>query len=148
MKQALTLAVALAAGIGFASTGFAYSPGQAAAPSGMNGAQAAQTQQLQTASEREGDVQTVRQVQQHLQQRGLYDGEIDGIYGPLTQQAILDFQQQHGLPQTATLDDMTLNQLTGAPIEGVGSGIAPAPGQAPALGGNGAAAPADPNLQR
>jgi peptidoglycan hydrolase-like protein with peptidoglycan-binding domain len=146
MKHALTLAVALAAGIGLASTGQARGLDQSAAsPAGMQGAPAAQTQHLQT-GQHEANEQTVRQVQQHLQQRGLYNGAIDGIYGPETRQAVENFQQQHGLPQTATLDDATLNQLTGGQTEGVGSGTAPAP--SPTLGGNGTSAPLDQNIQR
>jgi peptidoglycan hydrolase-like protein with peptidoglycan-binding domain len=148
MKHALTLAVALAAGISLATTAQARNLDQSAAsPSGMHGTQAAQAPQLQT-GQHEADEQTVRQVQQHLQQRGLYDGQIDGIYGPETRQAIESFQQQQGLPQTATLDDMTLNQLTGGQVGGVGSGTPPVSSQEPALGGNGAAVPPNQNIQR
>lgn len=40
---------------------------------------------------------TVRAIQGHLQQHGLYAGEIDGIAGPQTERAIRAYQQQHGL---------------------------------------------------
>ena len=54
---------------------------------------------------------SVRQAQTALQHQGLYDGPIDGISGPKTRQAVSAFQKREGLPQTATLDQATLQRL-------------------------------------
>jgi peptidoglycan hydrolase-like protein with peptidoglycan-binding domain len=53
----------------------------------------------------------VRQVQTALQQQGLYNGAIDGIWGPQTQGAVQGFQQSHSLAQTGTLNSPTLAAL-------------------------------------
>src|SRR5579884_795086 len=90
----------------------------AAAPNGQIGNQA---QNLSP--------QEIEQAQRALQQKGLYHCRIDGIVGPETQSALSQFQQSEGLPQTATLDQDTLNRLMGAqnPNAGgnVGSTMAP-----------------------
>jgi len=39
----------------------------------------------------------VTRLQQRLQELGYYTGEVDGQYGPGTQEAVVRFQQQHGL---------------------------------------------------
>lgn len=43
---------------------------------------------------RENDPAAVRDVQQKLKERGLYTGEVDGKFGPLTEQAVKAFQGQ------------------------------------------------------
>ncbi|HYM72644.1 MAG TPA: peptidoglycan-binding protein [Stellaceae bacterium] len=59
---------------------------------------------------------TIQQAQQQLKAQGLYNGQIDGIFGPETEQALSKFQQQNGLPQTADLDQQTLDRLmSGSP---------------------------------
>ena len=68
----------------------------------------------------------VSQAQQKLQQEGLYHGNIDGIFGRGTKQALRQYQQQNGLPVTANLDPQTLDHLLGSPPGSQGS-----PGQAP-----------------
>jgi peptidoglycan hydrolase-like protein with peptidoglycan-binding domain len=67
----------------------------------------------------------VSQVQQKLRVEGLYHGNIDGIAGPQTKQALRQYQQQNGLPVTANLDRQTLDHLLGSPPGGQGSSIAP-----------------------
>lgn len=62
----------------------------------------------------------VQQVQQKLQQDGLYRGKIDGLVGPGTQQALRTYQHKNGLPVTATLDPQTMNSLLSA---GAGAGV-------------------------
>lgn len=42
---------------------------------------------------------------------GLYDGQIDGLYGPRTMRAVEQYQQRQGLPQTAALDQNTRQSL-------------------------------------
>lgn len=56
-----------------------------------------------------GDVTS--QVQEALAQQGYYYGAIDGVLGPETRDAILRFQVDHGLANTAAIDEPTLNSL-------------------------------------
>jgi peptidoglycan hydrolase-like protein with peptidoglycan-binding domain len=65
----------------------------------------------------------VQQIQQKLQQQGLYHGKIDGLVGPDTKQALRAYQRENGLPATATLDPQTLSSLNGG--AGVGSSTPP-----------------------
>jgi peptidoglycan hydrolase-like protein with peptidoglycan-binding domain len=53
----------------------------------------------------------IKDAQVELQREGLYKGRIDGIDGPLTQQAVRDYQQREGLQQTAVLDQPTLERM-------------------------------------
>lgn len=57
----------------------------------------------------------IQQAQHQLKAQGLYRGAIDGILGPQTEQALSQFQQQNGLPQTADLDQQTMSRLMGGP---------------------------------
>jgi peptidoglycan hydrolase-like protein with peptidoglycan-binding domain len=148
----MTAVVALAAGAALIAVAEARGLGQhSAAPA--NGMPAAQTGQMQygQATQREADMSTVRQVQQHLRAQGLYRGQIDGLFGPQTQQALSEFQQRNGLPQTATLDDATMNRIQDNRAIGVGSSTPPtftapaAPAQSPTLGSGGSALPGNQN---
>ena len=53
----------------------------------------------------------VMQVQTSLQQQGLYNGNIDGLWGPATQAAVQGYQQAHGLTANGQLDTPTLASL-------------------------------------
>jgi len=55
--------------------------------------------------------QTIANVQAALQQQGYYRGEVDGLIGPLTRGAIADYQRDHGLYMTSTIDQPTLQSL-------------------------------------
>jgi hypothetical protein len=55
--------------------------------------------------------QVVADCQATLQEQGYYRGEVDGLMGPLTRQALADFQRDHGLISTAALDQPTLSSL-------------------------------------
>jgi hypothetical protein len=55
--------------------------------------------------------QVIANVQTALQQQGYYHGEVDGLIGPLTREAIADYQRNHGLYQTAAIDQPTLQSL-------------------------------------
>jgi peptidoglycan hydrolase-like protein with peptidoglycan-binding domain len=57
----------------------------------------------------------VRQAQHQLKVKGLYDGQIDGVVGPQTAEALRRYQRDNGLPETAALDPSTAGRLTGAP---------------------------------
>ena len=53
----------------------------------------------------------VMSVQQDLKDAGFYKGEVDGIYGPQTTQAVMDLQKASGLPETGALDQATILAL-------------------------------------
>jgi hypothetical protein len=55
--------------------------------------------------------QIVADVQSILQEQGLYKGEVDGLVGPQTQEALTAYQTALGLEPTGTLDQPTLEQL-------------------------------------
>jgi putative peptidoglycan binding protein len=55
--------------------------------------------------------QVVADVQSLLQDMGFYKGEVDGLVGPLTQQAVAAYQSSQGLPPTAAIDRPTLDSL-------------------------------------
>ena len=73
----------------------------------------------------------VRQVQTALQQQGLYNGSIDGIWGPQTQSAVQSFQQSHALSPTGTLNSPTLAALN-MPNNGAAAPMPPAAAMQPA----------------
>jgi hypothetical protein len=55
--------------------------------------------------------QVVADVQAVLQEQGYYTGEVDGLVGPLTRDALAAYQQAAGLPPTASIDQPTLESL-------------------------------------
>jgi len=55
--------------------------------------------------------QVVADVQAVLQEQGFYKGEVDGLVGPLTQEALAAYQSAQGLPPTAAIDQPTLDSL-------------------------------------
>jgi peptidoglycan hydrolase-like protein with peptidoglycan-binding domain len=88
-----------------------------------------------------------REVQLRLRDRRLYRGDLDGIWGPLSRQALLDFQRGNGLPADGQIDARTAAALgldmgrLGAGTDGtlrrigpsggtIGDVRPPAPGQA------------------
>ena len=58
---------------------------------------------------------SVRAVQMYLRFRGFDVGPVDGVLGPHTQSAIVEFQAERGLAQTGEVDDELLGRLT--PLE-------------------------------
>lgn len=60
---------------------------------------------------RNGDA--VRAVQYLLRQKHNYTLEVDGIFGPLTAQAVKDFQTKQGLTPDAIVDPLTWQKLIG-----------------------------------
>lgn len=77
----------------------------AAAPTYSNSAQAAPAQTGPLTPE------TVRSVQQSLQQDGLYRGRVDGVWGPATQAAVRGYQQRHNMTVTGQLDADTMSAM-------------------------------------
>ena len=55
--------------------------------------------------------QIVADVQTVLQEQGLYKGEVDGLVGPQTQEALAAYQSANGLAATAALDQPTMESL-------------------------------------
>lgn len=55
--------------------------------------------------------EVVADAQASLQEQGYYHGEVDGLMGPQTRQALADFQRDHGLITTAAMDEPTLASL-------------------------------------
>ena len=53
----------------------------------------------------------IADVQAELQQMGYYQGEVDGLLGPLTRQALAAYQADQGLTTTAAIDEPTLESL-------------------------------------
>ena len=55
--------------------------------------------------------QVIADVQALLQQMGYYRGEVDGLLGPLTREALTAYQADQGLATTAAIDEPTLESL-------------------------------------
>jgi Putative peptidoglycan binding domain len=55
--------------------------------------------------------QVIADTQALLQQMGYYTGEVDGLLGPLTREALTAYQADQGLTQTAAIDQPTLDSL-------------------------------------
>ena len=55
--------------------------------------------------------QVIANVQSALQEQGYYQGEVDGILGPLTRAAVARYQEEHGLYVTSAIDEPTLSSL-------------------------------------
>jgi hypothetical protein len=53
----------------------------------------------------------IASVQAVLQEMGYYRGEVDGLLGPLTREALTAYQADHGLTTTAAIDEPTLDSL-------------------------------------
>lgn len=55
--------------------------------------------------------QVVADVQAALQEQGYYRGEVDGLLGPQSRQALAEYQSAQGLYATETIDQPTLSSL-------------------------------------
>jgi hypothetical protein len=53
----------------------------------------------------------IADVQASLQEMGYYKGEVDGLLGPLTREALTSYQSDNGLYVTAAIDEPTLESL-------------------------------------
>jgi hypothetical protein len=53
----------------------------------------------------------IADVQAELQDMGYYTGEVDGLLGPLTREALTAYQEDEGLMTTAVIDEPTLDSL-------------------------------------
>jgi Putative peptidoglycan binding domain len=55
--------------------------------------------------------QVIAETQSLLQQMGYYKGEVDGLLGPMTREALTAYQADNGLTTTAAIDQPTLDSL-------------------------------------
>ena len=53
----------------------------------------------------------IADVQAELQEMGYYRGEVDGLLGPMTREALTAYQADQGLVATAVIDEPTLDSL-------------------------------------
>ncbi|MFN4087804.1 MAG: peptidoglycan-binding protein [Alphaproteobacteria bacterium] len=82
------------------------------------------------------DVEGIREVQRLLQDRGLYAGSIDGIFGRMSRTGLKVFQAEAGLPETGRVDAETLARLKEGVAQarpGADADAAPAPAEAAAV---------------
>src|SRR5579863_2621237 len=63
----------------------------------------------------------IRWAQVRLYVIGFYGGSLDGVVGPETKRAILEFQKSNSLERTGRLDQQTADALTGDTVVGQGS---------------------------
>jgi peptidoglycan hydrolase-like protein with peptidoglycan-binding domain len=76
----------------------------------------------------------VTDLQKALQQAGFGVGNVDGIFGPMTRDAVTAFQQSASLPATGIADDKTLQTLATKAAPGPINGAGPLqPPQPPSL---------------
>jgi peptidoglycan hydrolase-like protein with peptidoglycan-binding domain len=54
---------------------------------------------------------TLKRLQERLETEGVYAGPVDGELNAQTEAALRQYQQQHGLPVSGTVDEATLQQL-------------------------------------
>jgi Putative peptidoglycan binding domain len=55
--------------------------------------------------------QVIANVQSTLQAQGYYHGEVDGTLGPITREALANYQRDHSLYTTEAIDEPTLQSL-------------------------------------
>ena len=67
----------------------------------------------------------IRDAQLELRHSGLYNGSLDGVIGPQTTQALVRFQKDNSLEQTATLDSHTIVTMFGNIGPSQGSSMPP-----------------------
>lgn len=101
MKTALLLAITGA---------LAVSPALARMDEQQSGMQGGQTSAHQGQSAKL-DQNTARQVQQQLQSQGYDVGQVDGMWGPRSRQALMDFQRDQNIRSTGRPDQQTMAAL-------------------------------------
>lgn len=102
----------------YSRTGQTYAPRQAYAPSQAYAPNAPYQGPMAVLTRGQ-----VAQAQMQLARAGDYRGPIDGLIGPMTSDALMRFQMQHGLPPTGGFNHATM--------AGLGIGAGPATGSTP-----------------
>ena len=59
----------------------------------------------------------IADIQRELSKRGFFDGSTDGVYGPKTDAAIRDFEQDAGLRPSAEVNDALLQSIMRSPVK-------------------------------
>jgi peptidoglycan hydrolase-like protein with peptidoglycan-binding domain len=72
-----------------------------------------------TAGPPRASADVISDIQRELFSRGLYDGAIDGIYGPRTDAAIRDFEQRTGRRPGAIPSESLLRAIVQSPLKAV-----------------------------
>ncbi len=123
-KMVLGTVSVLALGIAGTALDYAADAGNAVNASNMPQAQAFETSHV---SPTDGSLRKddIRWAQVELRDRGLYNGSLDGVLGPQTEQALDQFQAKNGLNRTSSLDARTWDALTGDASIGQGSSTLP-----------------------
>lgn len=124
-KLALTVMIAALSGTAWAAdpatSGAAEQQPSQAVESGAMQQGAEQSMQQEPAMGQEQAQQTskpknlseddIRQIQEALKEAGHDPGQVDGIWGPETEQALRAFEQEKGIESTGELNDETLSAL-------------------------------------
>jgi peptidoglycan hydrolase-like protein with peptidoglycan-binding domain len=107
--------------VGGCSDGGMFGRSSTATPSPAAQRQAATAPQQQASAD-------TREAQQQLKSLGLYDGAVDGVWGPETQAAVERYQRERGLAASGRIDAATRTSLAettagraGATTRGTGS---------------------------
>jgi peptidoglycan hydrolase-like protein with peptidoglycan-binding domain len=125
-KLILATVSALALGMAGAGIGHAAEPASPEpAPQGVQTQPGARTQVEHGAQAENWSKSRIEQVQQQLKTAGAYNGPINGELNAQTQQAISQFQQEHGLRKTGSLDQQTLATLDNVSNSGGNGATAP-----------------------
>jgi peptidoglycan hydrolase-like protein with peptidoglycan-binding domain len=120
----LAAALVIAIGIGGTVMSHAGDVGKTAPnPSWNTPASSRPSQHPQAAANLSKD--DIRQAQLELRHSGLYNGSLDGVIGPQTKQALVQFQKDNGLEPTAALDPHTMVTMFGNIGTSQGSSMPP-----------------------
>jgi len=84
----------------------------------------AQTAPVQPQESRSVGNADIAELQQKLQALGLFDGTIDGFYGPKTADAIRAFESRFDMPRTGAASPQVLDAVRRAPLNGAQNGAA------------------------
>jgi peptidoglycan hydrolase-like protein with peptidoglycan-binding domain len=122
-KLILGTASVLALGIGGAALDFAADADDVPSAAGTMSSAAGTSRHWVNAADLSKD--DIRWAQVELHMLGRYNGSLDGIVGPETEQALLWFQKSSGLARTATLDQPTADALIGDTGVGALSSLPP-----------------------
>ena len=107
MKKAFTLAL-----MGALAVGPAWAAGGSQQRSEMQDGQYQSSQRQSSQGQQQSMNQdTLRQLQEQLQNQGYQVGEVDGVMGPRTQQALTNFQRDQNLQATGQPDQQTMAAL-------------------------------------
>jgi len=104
---ALTAAMLAAGGVALA--------GDTATPDTQSGT-STEEKEMQSGSEKSHSLKQIggehaRKLQEGLKEQGFYEGKIDGVIGPITEEALRKFQESKGLAASGKLDSQTASAL-------------------------------------